>query len=135
MPTDPEGEIVTAGSAERATFGQVFALSEFRALWAAQMLSVAGDQLARVALTWLVYERTHSALLAAVTFVASIVPTFVGGIVLSGLGDRLPRRRVMIASDIDVTAFGAFRSNRRSFFRSCESGGFRTTGKSRRPAH
>lgn len=103
MPTDPEGEIAEAGSAERAeraTFRQVFAVPEFRALWSAQMLSVAGDQLARVALTWLVYDRTRSALLAAVTFVASIVPTFIGGLVLSGLGDRFPRRRVMIVSDL-----------------------------------
>jgi MFS family permease len=75
-------------------------VAEFRALWAAQLLSVAGDQLARVALTWLVYDRTRSALLAAVTFVASIVPAFVGGLVLSGLGDRFPRRRVMIACDL-----------------------------------
>ena len=75
-------------------------MSEFRALWSAQMLSVAGDQLARVALTWLVYDRTRSAFLAAVTFVASIVPAFVGGVVLSGLGDRFPRRQVMIACDL-----------------------------------
>jgi predicted MFS family arabinose efflux permease len=61
---------------------------------------VAGDQLARVALTLLVYERSHSALLAAVTFAASVVPAFVGGITLSGIADRLPRRRVMIASDL-----------------------------------
>jgi MFS family permease len=64
------------------------------------MLSVAGDQLARVALTWLVYDRTHSALLAAITYVVSIVPIFVGGVTLSGLGDRFPRRRVMIACDL-----------------------------------
>jgi MFS family permease len=73
---------------------------EFRALWLAQVLSVAGDQLARVALTLLVYDRTHSALLAAVTFAASVVPTFVGGIALSGLADRLPRRAVMITCDL-----------------------------------
>lgn len=85
---------------ERATFRQVFAIAEFRALWAAQMLSVVGDQLARVALTWLVYDRTRSALLAAVTFVASIVPAFVGGLVLSGLGDRFQRRQVMIVCDL-----------------------------------
>jgi len=84
----------------KATFGAVFAISEFRALWLAQVLSVAGDQLARVALTLLVYGRTHSALLAAVTFAASVVPSFVGGIALSGLADRLPRRRVMIACDL-----------------------------------
>ena len=61
---------------------------------------MAGDQLARVALTLLVYDRTHSALLAAVTFAASVVPSFIGGITLSGLADRLPRRRVMIACDL-----------------------------------
>lgn len=82
------------------TFTAVFAVGEFRALWLAQVLSVAGDQLARVALTWLVYDRTHSSLLAAITFAASVVPAFVGGLALSGLADRLPRRRVMIACDL-----------------------------------
>ncbi|MDQ2814818.1 MAG: MFS transporter [Actinomycetota bacterium] len=71
-------------------------MAEFRALWTAQLLSVAGDQLARVALTVLVYDRTRSALLAAITYVASIVPTFVGGVTLGWLADRYPRRAVMI---------------------------------------
>jgi predicted MFS family arabinose efflux permease len=83
-----------------STFRQVFGVSEFRALWTAQVLSVIGDQLARVALTLLVFERTGSALLAAITFAVSIVPAFVGGLTLSGLADRLPRRQVMIASDL-----------------------------------
>ena len=64
------------------------------------MLSVAGDQLARVAITLLVFQRTHSALLAAITFALSIVPAFVGGLVLSGLADRIPRRQLMIACDL-----------------------------------
>lgn len=68
------------------------------------MLSVAGDQLARVALTLLVFARTHSAVLSAVTFVASIAPMFVGSVTLSGLADRLPRRRVMIACDLSRAA-------------------------------
>ncbi len=78
----------------------MFAVAEFRALWAAQLLSFIGDQLARVALTWLVYDRTGSALLAAITFVASIVPTFVGGVTLAWLADRYPRRGVMIVCDL-----------------------------------
>ncbi len=78
----------------------MFAVAEFRALWGAQLLSVIGDQLARVALTVLVYDRTRSALLAAITFVASIVPTFVGGVTLAWLADRYPRRGVMIACDL-----------------------------------
>ena len=89
-----------APAPSRTTFGAVFGVTEFRALWTAQVLSVAGDQLARVALTLLVFARTHSALLAAVTFTASVVPAFVGGLALSGLGDRWPRRRVMITCDL-----------------------------------
>ena len=68
----------------RATFSDLFAVGEFRALWLAQVLSVIGDQLARVALTLAVYDRTRSALLAAVTFAASVVPTFIGGVALAG---------------------------------------------------
>lgn len=61
---------------------------------------MAGDQLARVALTVLVYARTASALLAAVTFVASVIPMFIGGVTLGGLADRFPRRTVMITCDL-----------------------------------
>ena len=89
-----------AEQAAKTTFRDVFAVAEFRALWLAQLLSVIGDQLARVALTVLVYDRTRSALLAAITFVASIVPTFIGGMTLAWLADRYPRRRVMIACDL-----------------------------------
>jgi MFS family permease len=85
---------------ERATYRQVFAVREFRALWIAQILSIVGDQLARVALTLLVFDRTHSPLLAAVTFTASVVPTFLGGVLLSGVADKLPRRQVMIVCDL-----------------------------------
>jgi predicted MFS family arabinose efflux permease len=69
-------------------------VGEFRALWLAQILSVVGDQLARVALTLLVFDRTGSALLAALTYAA------IGGVALSGLADRLPRRGVMICCDL-----------------------------------
>ena len=101
MPrTDPSGPSAPPTDAAQATFGEVFGVGEFRSLWLAQVLSVAGDQLARVALTLLVFHRTGSSLLAAVTFAASVVPTFVGGIALSGLADRWPRRRVMIACDL-----------------------------------
>lgn len=91
---------MTTEQVAKATFREVFAVSEFRALWSAQLLSVFGDQLARVALTILVYERTRSSFLAAVTFVTSIVPTFVGGLALSWLADRYPRRTVMICCDL-----------------------------------
>jgi MFS family permease len=84
----------------KATFGQVFAVTEFRALWLAQLLSVAGDQFARIAMTVLVYDRTRSALLTALTYAVTFLPWLVGGVALSGLADRLPRRQVMIFCDL-----------------------------------
>ncbi len=83
-----------------ARYRDAFAVTEFRALWLAQVLSVVGDQLARVAVTLLVYDRTRSALLAAVAFAASVIPIAIGGILLAGLADRFPRRRVMIVCDL-----------------------------------
>jgi Major Facilitator Superfamily len=91
---------VADARARTATFREVFAVGEFRALWLAQVLSVLGDQLARVALTVLVYNRTQSALLAALTFAASVVPVFAGSLLLSGLADRYPRRAIMIVCDV-----------------------------------
>lgn len=83
-----------------ATFRDVFAIGEFRAVFTAQVLSVAGDQLARVALAVLVFSRTGSAALAALTYAMTFLPDLVGGPLLSGLADRLPRRRLMVACDL-----------------------------------
>jgi MFS family permease len=83
-----------------ATFGQVFAVREFRPLFGSYLLSTIGDELARVALTVLVYQRTDSALLSAATFAISYLPWLVGGPVLAALADRYPRHRVLIGSDV-----------------------------------
>ncbi|WP_229796315.1 MFS transporter, partial [Saccharothrix coeruleofusca] len=78
----------------------MFASGEFRALFLAQLLSVLGDQLARVAVSVLVYERTASAGLTAVTYGLTYVPDLVSGPLLSGFADRYPRRAVMITTDL-----------------------------------
>ena len=46
-------------------YREVFAVSEFRALWSAQALSCAGDQFAQVAIAFMVYARTGSPFLTA----------------------------------------------------------------------
>ena len=78
----------------------MFAVGEFRSLWLAQVLSVAGDQLARVAMTVLVYDQTHSAFWSALTYAVTLVPWIFGGLALSGLADRLPRRQLMVGCDV-----------------------------------
>ena len=54
---------------------------------------------ARVALSVLVFQRTDSAFLTGLTYALTFVPALVGGILLSGLGDRYPRREVMVAGE------------------------------------
>jgi predicted MFS family arabinose efflux permease len=85
---------------QAATFRDVFGLSEFRALWLAEVQSVAGDQLARVAMTILVFARTDSAALTALTYALTYLPDLAGGPLLAGLADRYPRRRVMVVCDV-----------------------------------
>lgn len=78
-------------------FSAVLAVSEFRALWFAEAQSVFGDQLAKVALTILVFDRTGSPLLAAVVYALTYLSALVGGLGLSQLADRFPRRGLMVA--------------------------------------
>ncbi len=85
---------------ERITFADVLRIREFRVLWLADAQSAIGDQIARVALSVLVFERTSSALLTALAYALTFVPAVLGGVLLSGLADRLPRRQVMVGCDI-----------------------------------
>jgi predicted MFS family arabinose efflux permease len=84
----------------RATFRDVFAVREFRALWFSEILSVAGDRLALVALTLLVFHRTGSPLLTAAVYASGYLPWVIGGLFLAGLADRYPRRSVMVVCDL-----------------------------------
>lgn len=83
-----------------AGFGDALRVREFRALWLAEALSVGGDQVARVALALVVYARTSSAALTALTYALTFVPAVLGGVLLSGLADRYPRRAVVVTTDV-----------------------------------
>jgi MFS family permease len=91
---------MSVGVVERARWRDVFGHAEFRALFLAGVLSVAGDQLARVALSVLVFDRTSSAGLTALTYALTYVPDLVFGPLLAGFADRYPRRTVMIVTDV-----------------------------------
>ena len=72
----------------------------FALLWTGQTTSRLGDSLYRIALAWWVLEKTGSATAMGTVLVFSQIPMLVfllvGGVVV----DRLPRLRVMFASDI-----------------------------------
>jgi MFS family permease len=85
-------------------FTAVLAVTEFRALWFAEAQSVFGDQLAKVALTILVYNRTGSPLLAALMYALTFLSALIGGLGLSQLADRFQRRKLMIVSALAQAA-------------------------------
>jgi MFS family permease len=78
--------------------GATLANVEFRALWLAEAQSLVGDQLTTVALAIMVFQRTHSPLLAALVYSLTFLPALAGGLGLAQLADRFPRRTVLIAS-------------------------------------
>jgi MFS family permease len=70
--------------------------AEFRALWWAEAVSLVGDQLTRIALSVLVFDRTASTALTALTYAMTFLPDAISGPLLSGLADRCPRRGLMV---------------------------------------
>lgn len=81
-------------------YGAVFAVREFRAVFAAHMLSLLGVVVSELALTVLVYDLTGSPLLSALTFALGFLPYLVGGTLFAGVADRYPARRVLVTCDL-----------------------------------
>ena len=86
--------------AEPATYRSLFSERQFTALFIAQAISLTGDQLARVAIATLVFTETGSAFLTALIYAVTYLPWLVGGPLLGGLADRLPRRAVMVTCQL-----------------------------------
>jgi MFS family permease len=75
-------------------------VQSFRLLALATVGSAFGTWLAFVALTIDVYDRTGSAVWVSALLIADFLPAIVIGFAAGALVDRLPRRRLMIASDL-----------------------------------
>lgn len=78
---------------------RLFRTRAFVVPYLAETQSIAGDQIGRVALSILVFDRTNSAAWTALTYALTFLPAILGGILLGDLGDRLPRGAVMIGTD------------------------------------
>ncbi|WP_220189587.1 MFS transporter, partial [Streptomyces phytophilus] len=88
----------------RARYADVFRVREFRFVFAAHVMSITGEVVAAIALTVLVYDRTGSPLLSALTLGIGLLPYLVGGTLLSSIADRLPARRVLVTCDLLAAA-------------------------------
>lgn len=83
----------------RVRYRDALAFGEFRVLFAAYTVSILGSVVAAVALTVLVYERTRSPFLSALTFALGFLPYLAASLLLSALVDRVPPRRLLVAAD------------------------------------
>lgn len=83
---------MTSGGTIRALVGN----REFRGMWIGSTVSTFGDQLAAVALSLLVFERTQSPAWTALTWSLTLFPPLISGPLLGWLADRFPRRTVMV---------------------------------------
>lgn len=83
-----------------ATYRQVFGNTELSALFGSFALSKASSMLARVAITFLVFNATGSPFLAAAAFGLSYLPYLGPAQLLATLADRLPYRTTMIIADL-----------------------------------
>lgn len=84
----------------RTTYRQVLAQREFSAVLFAWLVSMLGSVVAHVALAVLVYARTGSALLSALTLAIGWLPHLFLGTLLSGIVDRVRPRRLLVGCDL-----------------------------------
>jgi MFS family permease len=77
-------------------YRQVMALRSFRLFWTGFTLSVLGDSMSRVALTWFVYELTDSDQALALLSLTYTGPVLLGGFAAGWLLDRFDRRQVLM---------------------------------------
>ncbi len=79
---------------------QALRVPNFANLWIAQLVSRFGDQITLVALAFVAWRITHSALSTALAVVLATVPYAVFGFFAGAIADAVGRRRAMIACDL-----------------------------------
>ncbi|HWF07730.1 MAG TPA: MFS transporter [Bryobacteraceae bacterium] len=68
----------------------------YRLFFSGQIISLVGTQMTRVAMSWLVYRLTSSAVLLGVVSFASMIPTFLLGPIAGVWVDRWDRHRTLV---------------------------------------
>jgi MFS family permease len=86
-------------SPARVTYRALLAVPEFRVVALTELLSVLGDQVARIAIALLVYRETGSGFAAAATYGCSYLTWLVSGPFSTVIGDSRPHRDVMVWCD------------------------------------
>jgi len=86
---------------------QLLRSPNFGALWLAQVASRFGDPITLVALAYVSYVRTHSALITALAVVMATIPNALFGVFGGVLADAVGHKRAMVACDLARVALVA----------------------------
>lgn len=92
---EPQSKCVSRSARTDASYSAALARGEFRAIFAVSVMTIAATVVSSVTLTVLVFERTRSPLLSAITFTLSFLPYLLAGTLVSGVLDRVPPRRLL----------------------------------------
>ncbi|GAB1822108.1 MFS transporter [Herbidospora sp. RD11066] len=83
-----------------ATFGELFRIGEFRVLFGSQLLLTLSESVKMLAFSVIVFDRTNSAGLSAVSWMLGFLPMMLGGLFLASLADRVRPRVLMVIGEI-----------------------------------
>lgn len=93
-------EAAAAGVRRQSPYLRLVANRNFALLWIGQLVSLLGERIHQVAIGFLVFRATGSAMEVGFTFAATAIPNIVLGPLAGTLVDRWDRRRTMIACDL-----------------------------------
>ncbi len=104
--TTPKSRRIPPPPAARSTYRSVFAVGEFRVLFATLLMFVLGFEFEILGLSVLVYAQTRSAFWTALAFSMGFAPQVLGGTLFTSLADRLPPRLLISAGLLTRAAPG-----------------------------
>jgi len=90
----------TDGQEHSAMSTQLLLTRDFGLVWSGQMISQIGDGVSKLALLWFVYSVTGSPLKTTVIGLLQTVPPIIFGPLIGVYLDRLPKKPIMIVTDI-----------------------------------
>jgi Na+/melibiose symporter-like transporter len=102
-PTGPAAqvdEVPDRQAVDRVSYRLLFGSVEFRAIFGAHVASMLGDVIAAVAVTVLVYQKSGSPALAALSFSLTFLPHLFGGPIVSLIVDRFRSRPVLVVCNL-----------------------------------
>jgi len=98
--------LTSRAAAQTSTFSSL-RTRNFRLFASGQLVSYTGMWVQRIAQDWLVLSITGSPTAVGVTTALQFLPTLLFGLIGGAIADRYPKRRVLLATQVGMSAMAA----------------------------